>query len=133
MGLSGAPARTGPTPAQPSTQINHADFAWEVLQFQSTSSKLAWRYCIFEKGVFSAPPQNYFLCATTVHAKQPILLLFLMFARRIEDSANQLGGIAQICKSCHFASEVLHLSNQVFCRCSKNSVFKNAIPLGRNA
>ena len=123
----------GSIPAKPPTRMNQADFAWEVLQFQSKSIKLGLRYCTFEKLSFSAPRQNDFLCATTVHVKQPVLLIFFIFARRIDDSANHLKGIAHICKSGQFVSEVLHFSNLVVCRRSKNSVLKNAIPLERNA
>lgn len=55
-----------------------------------------------------APRQHDSLCATTVHTKQPLLRMVLAFARRIADYANQLGGIAYIFKSGHFASDVLH-------------------------
>ena len=67
------------------------------------------------------------------HTKLLCLLISAIPPRRFCDVANQLESIAQICITELLASEGLRFSNYVFCRCSNNSIYKNAIPLGRNA
>ena len=46
-------------------------------------------------------------------------------ARRFDDSANQLGGIAQMCKRHVRIGGAAFCSNCVLCRRSDNSVFQN--------
>ena len=89
-------------------------FVLEVLQSLVKSSKSAQRYCISENGVFRAPQQNHFHGCTTVHTKYLLLLISAIAPRRFGDFANQLGGIAWICKSSDFASEVLRFQNSCF-------------------
>ena len=97
MGLSGAPARTGPTPAkprpnpsstpaQPPARTTRADFAREVLQFQSTSSKLARVYCTFGKTyLFNASTTRLSLRNKNPHATSTVASCFPRFANRISD------------------------------------------------
>ena len=71
-------------------------------------------YYNFENGVFRAPQQNHFHGCTTVHTKCLLLLISAIAPRRFCDFANQLGGIAWICKSSDFVSEVLRFQNSLF-------------------
>ena len=100
-----------------------AVFASEVSRIWIKSSKFAHKYCNFENDVFQSPQHNDYRCATTVHTKQPLLLMFPISAKRFYDFSYQLGSIAPICKSGHFASEMLRFSNYVVFRRSNNSVF----------
>ena len=101
------PGRTAQIPANYKIIV----FVLEVLQIQLKSSKSAERYCIFENGVFRAPQQNHFHGCTTVHTKCLLLLISAIAPKRFCDFANQLGGIAWICKSSDFAPEVLRFQN----------------------
>ena len=85
------------------------------------------------KMFFRAPQQHRFHKSKTVHAKLLLLLIYAIPPKRDCDFANQLGSIAQICKSSDFASEVLRFSNSLFRGAVKTTNSENAIPLGPNA
>ena len=122
------PGRTPPKFFGARFIIRLAVFASEVLRIQRKSSKRAERYGTFGNGVFRAPQKNDFHKCTTLCTKHLVLLSCAIPTRRFGHFGNQLGYIAEICKSKRLERSVLRFVKSCFGDALKTRVSKMQYP-----
>ena len=103
-----SPFVTWEGPRSPAWHVIIDHLSWELLQQHEKPSISPRVYCIFENWVFRAPQQQHFHECTTLYTKHQLLHIRAIFTTRNCHFANQLRGIAEICKSKRLEQSVLH-------------------------
>jgi hypothetical protein len=116
-------SKTQHTPVQKPTFANIrntskliCEIAKSLRRYYKHKQKLVFRAdcCICESGFVKALEKLNSHKCKTINTQHRLLLISAIPPGRFGDFANQLGGIAWICKSSDFASEVLRFQNSFF-------------------